>query len=110
MTRIIENNGPAQLLVGISDAIEMAEAGDVPAALAELRILRDTAQRVVNWVRDLQEAGLETPEGLGWTERLHEENRKKTSKKQHPPDTWESVGEIPDEDLMMDHEFITGKP
>ena len=77
MTRVIENNGPSYLLVGISDALEMIEAGDVSAAVAELRICKDIAQKVVDWVRDLQEAGMETPPGLNWTERLRKENERK---------------------------------
>lgn len=39
-----------------------------------------------------------------------QEGKKVKVKKESSGESWESVGEVPDESLLRDHELITGKP
>lgn len=56
------------------------------------------------WKRDAEELWV-CPKCL-----KKQEGKKLTVKKASSGDSWGSVGEVPDESLLMDHEMITGKP
>ena len=69
----VELNGPAFLVVGLTDAAKMLETRDVEAAKALLGELRETADRLLAQHRLWQEAGVVVPTGLGWTDLLRRE-------------------------------------